>query len=708
MLQDNTLIYLQCSSTNKFLQCFDNGQVDGLGNKNKANTQWKVHSNEKGIRFQNVGFENRWLRIEKDGSLNALGSGGQLTYFEPEEIDSVFFYFTSSFIKQNESKNYHIGILPNGKPKNGEKTGKGNHGQFILKKVKKKKLIQKQQNLLKEGQIIWIKCNSTNKFLQCFDNGQVDGLGNKNKINTQWNVHSNEKGIRFQNVGFENRWLRIEKDGSLNALGSGGSWTYFEPEEIENYHCFTSSFIKQNESKNYHIGILPNGQPKNGEKTGKGKHGQFILKKAKKKLIQKQQNLLKEGQIIWIKCNSTNKFLQCFDNGQVDGLGNKNKINTQWNVHSNEKGIRFQNIGFENRWLRIEKDGSLNALGSGGSWTYFEPEEIENYHCFTSSFIKQNESKNYHIGILPNGKPKNGEKTGKGKHGQFILKDIKKKNLLKEGQIIWIKCNSTNKFLQCFDNGQVDGLGNKNKINTQWNVHSNEKGIRFQNIGFENRWLRIEKDGSLNALGSGGSWTYFEPEEIENYHCFTSSFIKQNESKNYHIGILPNGQPKNGEKTGKGKHGQFILKKAKKKLIQKQQNLLKEGQIIWIKCNSTNKFLQCFDNGQVDGLGNKNKINTQWKVHSNEKGIRFQNIGFENRWLRIEKDGSLNALGSGGSWTYFEPEEIENYHCFTSSFIKQKESKNYHIGILPNGKPKNGQQTGKGKHGQFEILPRYK
>ena len=126
---------------------------------------------------------------------------------------------------------------------------------------------------LKNGNTVFLTSKATGQNLRVHPDGRVDGHGGEGKL-AQWTVHRVDKDtVKFENKNNGN-WLRIEKDGDLNGLGKGGPLTEFKLIK----HKDDREISLRSAHHEGHVGVLPDGAPKNAHNTGTGPHGRFTVK----------------------------------------------------------------------------------------------------------------------------------------------------------------------------------------------------------------------------------------------------------------------------------------------------------------------------------------------------------------------------------------------------------------------------------------------
>jgi len=115
------------------------------------------------------------------------------------------------------------------------------------------------------------------------DNGaKIDARGGregKHSPHAHWKVHvhtvTGQEHVKLENVRVPARWLRIDEHAKLNAEGVGGEYTEFLLLCHNDGTISLGSKFWKSKGKLYHVGVLPDGQPKPPAETGTGAHGRF-------------------------------------------------------------------------------------------------------------------------------------------------------------------------------------------------------------------------------------------------------------------------------------------------------------------------------------------------------------------------------------------------------------------------------------------------
>ncbi|XP_065838934.1 uncharacterized protein [Oscarella lobularis] len=100
--------------------------------------------------------------------------------------------------------------------------------------------------------------------------GSVDAFGGRGK-KAQFQIVARGGNFLFKNVKNPSLFLAI-KDGHLKS-GGGGPFCEFKPSGAGAYVVFQSAKFP-----GQHIGVLPNGDIKPAANTGRGEHGQFLIR----------------------------------------------------------------------------------------------------------------------------------------------------------------------------------------------------------------------------------------------------------------------------------------------------------------------------------------------------------------------------------------------------------------------------------------------
>jgi len=122
------------------------------------------------------------------------------------------------------------------------------------------------------------------------------------------------------------------------------------------------------------------------------------------------------------------------------------------------------------------------------------------------------------------------------------------------------------------------------------------------------------------------------------------------------------------------------------------------GNHITIFCIATGRHLRIEPNGMVDGNGGLGQWAT-FVCHVDPQGVRFQNYGNRNHWLRIHDNGVCDGTGSGGNLTYFR---IVTWPDGTFS-LQSVHAPMFYVGVDNFGNPVNGAAAIAGVFGRFRL-----
>jgi len=434
---------LQSEKTGKNIKVDNNGDIsaDG-GNGDKAT--FIVHAGKNGtLRFQNVHHEKYWLRIEDNGDVNARGGGGDLTQFK------VVQHGGNEISLNGHVANGFIGFKDNGKPKNGKNTGSGKPSRIRWRlangngggnnnngdpyKNEERNIRQElNHNRTPGGQMLTHtptrKANSWNSSREhdmglYFDgnNGWMEwDFDLQHGPGSYWicaqiccaearplNVYINHIGESVRALGNKTGGWKVDSlkwhmYGPYNfsqrrtslRFDTGGPFPHFKRIAV-----MPSRLQARSQSTGTRHGGHQNRGHQNHNNQNRGHHG---------------GNQIAPGMKVLFKFGKTQKNLKCDHDGNVTAKGGDGKW-CQFNVHSGPNGtLRFQNVGNQGHWLRIEANGNINGRGAGGNMTQFKitshgGREISLHHPQTGG----------HIGFFDNGEPKDGKTTGAGANARF-------------------------------------------------------------------------------------------------------------------------------------------------------------------------------------------------------------------------------------------------------------------------------------------------
>lgn len=183
--------------------------------------------------------------------------------------------------------------------------------------------------------------------------------------------------------------------------------------------------------------------------------------------------------------------------------------------------------------------------------------------------VQYADRENFHVGVQ-DGKVRRPADTGTGKYGRFQVKlfnpatneskDVDGEDPFKEVypgvQVIFYN-EEHKKALRIQEDGDVDGEGGSG-VWARFHVHICRE-IRFRNVGKPEHWLRINEAKALDGKGSGGPWTVFEIVKADEKFVLQSKAHKSKNPERFHVGILPDGDPKDPEDTGRGRAAQVTF-----------------------------------------------------------------------------------------------------------------------------------------------------
>jgi hypothetical protein len=267
-MQNNAVVVLTSVAARGDLAQPPSGPINGRGKGGKW-ARWVVHREQKGqIRLARFADQKQFLRIH-DNKLDAAGGEGPFTLFRvidhPGDVVSLE---SVAFPGQ------HVGCVPNGDAKAPNMTGAGEHGQFIVK-------VGGGQGgfggPFANGSVVRLQSVASGKNLRIHQ-GRADGQGADGDF-AKFIIHKLPGGpglIRLESFAERKHFLRIQPDGDLDGAGGEGEHTVFRVvKKSPGVVCFESV-----RSPGWHVGILPNGNAKNGKMTGDGEHGQFRVSRA--------------------------------------------------------------------------------------------------------------------------------------------------------------------------------------------------------------------------------------------------------------------------------------------------------------------------------------------------------------------------------------------------------------------------------------------
>jgi hypothetical protein len=285
--------------------------------------------------------------------------------------------------------------------------------------------------------------------------------------------------------------------------------------------------------------------------------------------------------------------------------------------------------------------------------------------------------------------------------------------VLAHGHKVIIESVASKHSLRSHPDGKVDGMGGQGEL-AIWEVRHDGNMIRLFHPK-TGKFLRVEPSGHLDCNGGQGPLTLLVP-EVKSPGVFN---FKSHAGHGY-VGILHDGQPKNGKETGKGDHGSFrvmplggqvpvVVASAPAPAVvphvvvvatpqqgkQHKFSSLTNGSRVHLK-TASGKNLRVDDHGGgLNGNGGEGKFAT-WTVHrEGTHHVRFQSC--HGKYLRIHPTGVADADGGTGELSLFE---IEKSAKATFNF----KSKHGYLGVLQDGHMKNANQTGKGVNGTFQVL----
>jgi len=266
-MADKTVVILTSVASRQDLAQPPSGGVVGKGRGGRF-ARWVVHREAKGqIRLARFADQKQFLRIH-DNKLDAAGGEGPYTLFKiTDHKGDVISLESAAYPGQ------HVGILPNGEMKAPSLTGAGEHGQFNVRVVG----LLGQTSLFGQGAVIRLQSVASGKNLRSHQ-GKVDGQGEMGDL-AKWIIHKVGGGpmlIRLENFAERKNFLRIQPDGDLDGAGGEGEHTILRVvKKAPGIVCLESA-----RSPGWHVGVLPNGNAKNGKLTGDGEHGQFRVSRA--------------------------------------------------------------------------------------------------------------------------------------------------------------------------------------------------------------------------------------------------------------------------------------------------------------------------------------------------------------------------------------------------------------------------------------------
>jgi len=123
---------------------------------------------------------------------------------------------------------------------------------------------------------------------------------------------------------------------------------------------------------------------------------------------------------------------------------------------------------------------------------------------------------------------------------------------------------------------------------------------------------------------------------------------------------------------------------------------LHAGRIVSLQSKASGQNLRV-QNGEVNGQGGNGAL-AKFRVHRQGHFVRFEHVQSAS-YLRSRPDGGLDSSNGPGPNTKFQIHPIN-----PPVFAFESVANTGFVGILPNGQPKNAQQTGQGKNGRFEVI----
>ena len=278
---------------------------------------------------------------------------------------------------------------------------------------------------------------------------------------------------------------------------------------------------------------------------------------------------LQHGNVVRLKCASTNKNLRFF-NDQVNGEGGDGDL-TVWTVIS--RGPNLISLRWNkdpSKYLAINNDKLFD--GSGGVYCIFRvhvSDHDKEYISFES--VKH---PGQHMGILPTGNAKEPSKTGKGAHGSFmpIVMDI---TILlpptqckstaywscQHGNVIYLTSASCGKNFRVNPSGEIDCKGEWGDY-AKWIVETRGGGkVVLRCYKDPMKYLAVHKNKLDTDVGATRDELILQDPTDPDKHPHSICFAKA-ENPNWHVGVLPDGKIKEPDETGNGGHGTFIVKVA--------------------------------------------------------------------------------------------------------------------------------------------------
>lgn len=271
-------------------------------------------------------------------------------------------------------------------------------------------------------------------------------------------------------------------------------------------------------------------------------------------------------------------------------------------------------------------------------------------------------------------------------------------NVFKNGVVLVCISEAGGKTLRVLqDSGEADGRGGEGTW-AQFRVHvRGPQRVALQNVNVPSYWLRI-KDNDFNGKGNdGGPYTEFKLEEHDNSIVFESV-----QHPGQHIGIVENGDAKKPGSTGTRRHGHFqpkVIHEVKEIITagsSHYEKLLAHGNIVVLESVASGKSLRVFDDARIDGTGGTGLL-AQFIVHvSGENKIKLQCVKHPERWLKIKNDEL--KVGKGGYLCELRVDSNDG-----NLVLESVKFPGTHVGVRESGEAKPPNQTGRRKHGQFQV-----